>query len=74
MQEVNITLRIVGIGKGRCATSVKEGEVDGVLVKFDGDPGAAFLSWKSLKEQVNYKAAMQAANGDLRKSREAADG
>jgi hypothetical protein len=68
MQEVNIQLTIKGIGVGRSAMSLKDGEVDGVLVQFDGDPGAAFLSWKSLKEQVAYRAAMQAhANGSARK-------
>jgi hypothetical protein len=64
MQEVNIPLTIRGIGKGRSATSAKEEEVDGVLVQFGGDPGAAFLSWASLKQMLQYRGAMQAqANG-----------
>lgn len=68
MQDVNIPLVIKGIGKGHDATSLKDDEVDGVLVQFDGDPGPAFLSWKSLKEQLAYRAAMQAhTNGSARK-------
>jgi hypothetical protein len=68
MQEVNIPLVIRGIGKGRDATAMKDGETDGYLVHFEGDPGPAFLSRQSFDKQVRYRGAMQAqANGATRK-------
>ena len=60
MQEVNIPLVIKGIGKGRDATAMKDGEADGYLVHFEGDPGPAFLSRQSFDKQVRYRGAMQA--------------
>jgi hypothetical protein len=64
VQEVNIGLRILAVGKGRSATSRKDGEVDGMLVLFEGEPGSAFLDWASFRKMVEIKGAMQAqANG-----------
>lgn len=64
MLDVDISLTIRGIGKGRSATSAKENEVEGMFVLFDGDPGPAFLDWASFRRMVQYKGAMQAqANG-----------
>jgi hypothetical protein len=73
VQEVNIPLAIRGIGKGNDATSNKEGEVDGLLIEFAGDPAAAFLSWASFKRMIQYKGAMQAGTNGSAPRKGAAD-
>jgi hypothetical protein len=73
VKEVNIPLTILGIGKGRSVTSLKDDEVDGMLVLFDGEPGSAFLDWASFKKMVQIKGAMQARAGGAAHGKGAAD-
>jgi hypothetical protein len=54
-----INLSILDVGVGRCAVSRKEAEVPGMLVKFEGDPGPAFISFKAFEGQINYRFLMQ---------------
>lgn len=54
-----INLSILDVGVGRCAVSRKDAKVPGMLVKFEGDPGPAFISFKAFEGQVNYRFLMQ---------------
>src|SRR4051812_44279164 len=72
MQNVDISLVIRGIGKGRSTMSGKDEEVEGMLVQFDGVVGMIFVAWGEWKRALKLRHAMKtpmngAANAHLAK-------
>jgi hypothetical protein len=53
-------MKLIESGNGKCDLSGKDGE--GVTVEYE-DGGRAFLSWKALKQQVEFETRKHKGNG-----------